>query len=120
MIKRQSQQFSDDIRALIISSGMTRVYVGSAPESKTFPYAVMDVRGAGTSMTIELDVWGSKGNEPTLENDVDNIEVALDHALIANQYHTSAIFTNNDRKWVANDDENIIHINLSFNATYQS
>lgn len=103
----------------ILSEIVARFYFRTAAENKVFPYGVFDVRKlTGGMLVIELDLWGKRGNEITLLQSAELIEELLDGYVIADINHTASITTNNDLRFVPNEDENIIHINLSFNATY--
>jgi hypothetical protein len=120
-MKRNSNEYRNNIRAVLLEGGVARAYFKRAPENKTFPYVVFDIRALGENRdVIEVDAWGLKGNEEELTNIADAIEENLDGYIIANEKHSSLLDSNNDMKWIDDDDENIIRINLSFNATYQA
>ena len=120
-MRRNSNAYRTDVRNVLLECGVARAYFKRAPEKKTFPYVVFDIRALGESRdVIEVDVWGLKGNEDELTNIADAIEEGTDGYIIANEKHSSLLVTNNDMKWIDDDDENIIRINLSFNATYQA
>lgn len=117
-----TKQYVADVRTVMLTTdGLDRVYWNNAPESKTMPFAVFGIRGIGNNrLNIEVDLWGNKGSEVALWDIADALESKLDGSIISNDYHASEIITNSDKKWVADDDERIIRINLSFTATYQA
>lgn len=97
-----------------------RVYLREAAETKTFPYVVFDVRVlTDIRVAIELDIWGERGGEITLQELADNIEEYLDGMVLSDPLFTAALYTNNDLRWVTDEDKDIKHINMSFSATYQ-
>lgn len=98
-----------------------RVYLREAEEKKTFPYVVFDVRAlTDVRVTLELDLWGTRPGEETLADLADNLEEALDGLAISEPEFIAALYTNNDLKWVNDDDKDIKHVNLSFTVTYQA
>lgn len=114
------KNYAADIREEMLTV-IDRVYWNNAPELKQFPYAVFEIRAAGERRTtIEIDLWGTKGNETELWDSADELEADLDGFIINNQHHTSSIISNHDKTWVKDDDERLVRINLSFNATYQA
>lgn len=117
---RKSNEYTKDVRNVILSSGISRVYERRAPETKEFPYAVYDIRALTEARyVIEVDLWGLKGNENELADMADGLEAVMAGYIIANDNHSSMISSNNDMKWVDDSDENLIRINMSFNSTYQ-
>lgn len=122
MLKRNSMQYAKDIKEAILKvQGLTEAYNTIASANAIDPYAVFEVRALGESMlVIEVDLWSCKGAEIELQDIADELEAMLDGYIIANDYHTSMLVSNNDMKWVADSDENVIRINLSFSATYQA
>lgn len=115
-------QFAADVRAVMLQTeGLARAYWNNAPEARTMPYLVYDIRAIGMNrLVIECDLWGTKGNELNLWNMADALEENLDGYIVSNEYHAGEITSNNDKKWVDDDDERIIRINMSFGATYQA
>lgn len=122
MMQMNMKRYAADVRtAMLTSDGLDRAYWNNAPESKTMPYAVFGIRSIGNNrLNIEVDLWGLKGGETELWDIADSVEANLDGNIISNEYHASEVITNSDKKWVADDDERIIRINLSFTATYQA
>ena len=119
MNKRHSNELYKDLRtALLVASD--NVYLRSAPKTKTFPYIVFDIFPIYEGEKCSIDLWGMKGTEEAFENLADTVEALLDGYIIANQYHTVMLMTNDDRSWVRDEDENIIRIRMSFNGIYQS
>lgn len=97
-----------------------RVYLREAEEKKTFPYVVFDVRAASElRVFIELDIWGLRGTENALQKLADDLEESLDGMVLSETLYVASIYTNNDLKWVTDDNKDIKHINMSFTATYQ-
>ena len=121
MQKEHSAKFAEDVRALIVTAAQfDRVYWNNAPEAKTFPYIVFDIRSVSGDKVITLDLWGEKGKEIELHDLADTVEEALDNTVIYNYCHSSIIATQNNKQWIADEDERIIHLNMSFDATYQA
>ena len=122
MRKEHSAEFADDVRALIATAAQfDRVYWNNAPEkNKTFPYIVFEIRSSAGDKVIMLDLWGEKGAEVELNDLTDTVEAALDNEVISNVYHSSILATQNNKQWIADEDERIIHMNMSFDATYQA
>ena len=122
MQKEHSAQFAEDIRALMVAAAqIDRVYWINAPEkNKVYPYIVFDFRAVAGDKVITLDLWGEKGNEVTLYDLADTVEEALDNTVIYNSYHSSILATQNNKQWIADEDERLIHLNMSFDATYQA
>ena len=122
MEQEHSAEFSKDIKRLITAAtNNTRVYWMNAPENnKTFPYVVYEIRSVGGDKVIALDIWGKRGDEIIVSDLADTIEAALDNEVIYNQYHASIISTQNNKEWIADEDERIIRLSMSFDATYQA
>lgn len=121
MQKEHDAQYAADVKSLIVSAANTeRVYWRNAPENKTFPYIVFEVRSVGGDKTITLDLWHTRGNDVELSDLTDTVEAALDNEVIYNAYHASIIKTQNNKQWIADEDERLIHLNMSFDATYQA
>lgn len=118
MLKNKIENLIASLYA-ILSVIVTRFFFRTAAESKTFPYGVFDVRKLTDGMlVVEIDLWGKRGNEISLLQDAESIEETLDGYVLADSNHTASFISNNDLKFVTDEDENIIHIILSFNATY--
>lgn len=122
MRKEHSAQFAADICEVVkTAAGMSRVYWNNAPEkNKTFPYIVFDIRSLEGDKIVTLDFWGEKNGEIILSDLADQVEGELDELVISNLYHASILHSNNNKQWIADEDERIIHLNMSFEATYQS
>ena len=121
MLQEHSAQFVDDVRDLIVAAVENeRVYWNNAAEDKVFPYIVFEIRSVGGDKVISLDLWGLRGDEITLSDMADVIEAALDQEVIYNQYHASIISSQNNKEWIADEDERIIRLSMSFDATYQA
>lgn len=119
MINRSLNAFCKALRTQMLTK-CTRVYLREASEQKTFPYVVFDVRVISEiRIVVELDIWGQRGGEVALQNLADDIEVLLDGMVISDPLFIASIYTNNDLKWLLDDDKDIKHINMSFDATYQ-
>ena len=117
---RHLMDFCQRIRTEMLKQ-CDRVYLREAEEKKTFPYVVFDVRTlTDVRVTLELDLWGTRPGEKTLADLADNLEEALDGLAISEPEFIAALYTNNDLKWVNDDDKDIKHVNLSFTATYQA
>ena len=121
MNKRHSNEYYADLREAL-TTVIDRVYVNEAPEGKTFPYVVFSTDAIYDGYKVTVDLWGRSGpaNEAELEDIADSVEEALDGYIIANDYHTSMLVSNDDRQWMRDEDPTIKRIMLSFNATYQS
>lgn len=121
MLREYSAEYVKDIREAIVTvTDNNRVYWNVAGEDKTFPYVVFEIRSVGGDKVITLDLWGERGGEVELSNLADLIEAYLDGLVIYNIYHASTLTSQNNLQWIADEDERIIHLNLSFDATYQS
>lgn len=97
-----------------------RVYFREAPENKTFPYIVFDVRNAtDIRIILELDLWGVRDEEVTLQTLADDLEELIDGMVLSESLFMASLYSNNDLKWVADENKDIKHINMSFTATYQ-
>lgn len=119
MIKRSLSAFCKALRSQMLIK-CTRVFLREAGEQKTFPYIVFDVRVLSEiRIVVEVDIWGQRGGEVALQNLADDVEEMLDGMIISNPLFIASIYTNNDLKWVLDEDKDIKHINLSFDATYQ-
>lgn len=116
MIKEHVAEYAANIRSAL--TGTAQAYWMNAPENHTFPYAVFEIRSAYGGKVIDFDVWGSE--EVATSELADAIEECLDGYIIANSYHTSIITSNYNKQFIADVDERIIHVNLSFTATYKS
>lgn len=121
MEMEHSAEFVKDVKALIVvAANSDRVYWNNAPESKTFPYIVFEVRSVGGDKVVSLDLWGQRGQEIIVSDLADAVEAALDNEVIYNQYHASILSTQNNKEWIADEDERIIRLSMSFDATYQA
>ena len=121
MQKEHDAEYAANIKSLIMAAtGSDRVYWIHSPETKEFPFIVFEIRSVGGDKIIALDLWGLKGNEVALSDLADTVEAALDNEVIYNSYHASIISTQNNKQWIADEDERLIHINMSFDATYQA
>lgn len=122
MQKEHSAQFAADICAAIkAAADSDRVYWNNAPEKgKVYPYIVFSIRSLEGDKIITLDFWGQKDGEIVLSDLSDTVEAELDGLVISNEYHASLLATNNNKQWIADEDERLIHLNMSFDATYQA
>lgn len=119
IINRSLMAFCKRLRAEMLLK-CQRVYLREATETKTFPYIVFDVRVVSEiRVAIELDIWGERGGEIALQALADDVEELLDGQVFSDPLFTAALYTNNDLKWVPDEDKDIKHINMSFSATYQ-
>lgn len=119
MISRNTPEYIKTLRGLI-EPIVSRVYWRNAPEHKTFPYAVIDTRGVGDYTEISVTLWGAKGGEVALQTLADMLEGELDGTTTSDATASSVITTNNDMRWIPDEDENIIRIDFSFSARYFS
>lgn len=121
MNKRHSNEYVADIRTALLNV-LQRVYLNEAPKDKVFPYIVFEADVIYEGYKVTVDLWGKSGasNEADLVDYADDVEEALDGLIIANDYHTSMLNSNEDRQWMRDEDPTIKRIQMSFNATYQS
>lgn len=119
MRNRALNAFCKAIRTEMVKD-CPRVFLREANEKKTFPYIVFDVRTATEIRVImELDIWGTRGSEVALSDLADKLEEHLDGLVLSDPSFCASLYTNNDLKWVVDEDKDIKHINMSFTATYQ-
>ena len=120
MNKRTTSDCIADVRTELLKH-VDYSYYREAPEEKTFPYVVFDVRPMGDDMmVVELDMWAKRPNQISLLDTANEIEAALDGFIIDSPAYTLALFSNNDGKWLIDEDKDFLHFNLSFNGVYQS
>lgn len=119
MIKNNTAEYAADIRS-IISTVTTACYWQHAPETATGEYVVFDISDVLDSRSITINLWGTRGREIELADLADAVEAVLDGAIISNMWHTSSIVSSENKQWVADEDERIIHIYMSFDATYKA
>ena len=121
MNKEHSAQFAADVRKAITDTiNSEAVFWRVAPESYPYPYIIFNVRGYADGKSIELDLWDLRDNELRISDTADTIEAELDGLVIANDYHSSILMTDSNKQWIWDEDENILHINMSFTSTYQA
>lgn len=119
ILNRNLMAFSKRIKAEMIKD-CPRVYFREAAEKKIFPYVVYDIRVLSEIRVIfELDIWGIRDGELNLQKLADDLEEHLDGSIISDPLFMASIYTNNDLKWVTDEDKDIRHINMSFTCTYQ-
>lgn len=113
----KSIELRKDIYSLI-KSGHERVFHRQASSTAQFPYIVYRITDIGDSKELEIDYWDKNDSSETIENLADNIEKVLNEEVINSYEHSCAIYYNNDRKFVDDEDKNIQRINETFEIRY--
>ena len=120
MIRRTTSEVIKDMRTKLLGLNQ-RVYYHEAPESKTYPYIVFDVRPMGENMmTVELDLWSMRPDQIAILDLATRIEESFDNFIFNGPLYTMALVTNNDTQWLVDEDKDILHMNLSFTGVYQA
>lgn len=118
MNKENIAEYAADIRAAL--NGTITAYWMSAPESAIKPYMVFNISSFANGKRIDCDLWDVRGKEVALLGLAETVEALLDGIVIFNRFHSSVITSDQNKQYIADDDDRIIHINMSFGATYQS
>lgn len=120
MFNRESMALNKGIKNLLLPL-CPRVYFREAKENKEFPYIVFETRPIGQyRAVVELDLWGVRGAEYDLQKLADDIEELMDNRIMSAPQYIANPITNNDQKWVNDDNKDILHINMSFDCIYHN
>lgn len=120
MFNRDSMALNKGIKAQLLPLCF-RVYLREAQEKKEFPYIVFDARPIGEyRAVVELDLWGVRGSEFALQKLADDIEEHLHGSVLSAPQYLANPLSNNDQKWVPDENKDILHINMSFDCIYHN
>ena len=120
MNKRTTMALVKGIRTQLLDK-CSNVYFQEGTEDKKYPRIIMDVRPTyETRMVLELDLWNMRGEEKTLADLADTVEDLLDGMVLSEPGYMASLYTNNDMKFVPDENKDFKHVNMSFNIIYQS
>ena len=120
MIKRTSMELVEGIRTLLLTK-CDNVYFREGSENKTYPRIIFDVRPfMERRVVLEMDLWDMRGNEKNLQDLADDIEELIDGTVLSNPSYIASFGSNNDMKYVPDENKDFKHINMSFDIIYQS
>lgn len=113
----KSIKLREDITSLLKSKHES-VYHRKASSKAQFPYIVYTISDVGEFKELEVDYWDKSDTSERIEILADTIEKLLNEELINNEEHSCAIYYNNDRKFVNDEDKSIQRINETFEIRY--
>lgn len=104
----------------ILSQAHDRVFYRRAKQKDAYPYIVYSIKDAYGAKILEIDFWDRDINDSTrnIEAIVDKVEELLDKYTLTNEYHSITLYSNEDRKWIDDEDKTIQRINESFEIRY--
>lgn len=102
----------------LLKSVFEKTFYRRADVDTKYPYLVYTIRDVDDYKILEIDFWDEGNNTENIENIVDRIEETLDEFIKTNENHSISIFKNNDRRWVDDENKNILRINESFQILY--
>lgn len=102
----------------LLKSVFEKTFYRRADSGIEYPYLVYTIRDVDDYKILEVDFWDEGSNTENIENIADNVEEALDEFINTNENHSISIFKNDDRKWIDDENKNILRINESFQILY--
>lgn len=94
----------------------------NASDKTPYPYIIFTVKDIFGCKILNIEYW-NRDNNPikstgVIETLADNLEKVIDRYTLNNESHSLAIYYNEDRKWVDDEDKLIQRINESFEIRY--
>lgn len=102
----------------LLKSIFEKTFYRRADVDTKYPYLVYTIRDVDDYKILEIDFWDEGSNTENIENIADKVEETLDEFIKTNENHSISIFKNNDRRWVDDENKNILRINESFQILY--
>lgn len=104
----------------ILSQAHDRVFYRRAKEKDAYPYIVYSIKDVYGAKVLDIDFWDKDINDSTrnIETLADKVEELLDKYTLTNEYHSITLYSNEDRKWIDDEDKTIQRINESFEIRY--
>ena len=102
----------------LLKSIFEKIFYRRADVDTQYPYLVYTIRDVDDYKILEVDFWDEGSNTEKIENIADKVEETLDEFTKTNENHSISIFKNNDRRWVDDENKNILRINESFQILY--
>lgn len=102
----------------LLRSIFEKTFYRRADVDTKYPYLVYTIRDVDDYKILEIDFWDEGSNTENIENIADKVEETLDEFIKTNENHSISIFKNNDRRWVDDENKNILRINESFQILY--
>ncbi len=104
----------------ILSEAHERVFYRRAKQKDAYPYIVYSIKDVYGAKVLEIDFWDRDINDSTrnIETMVDKVEELLDKYTLTNENHSITLYSNEDRKWIDDEDKTIQRINESFEIRY--
>lgn len=104
----------------ILSQAHGRVFYRRAKQEDAYPYIVYSIKDVYGAKALEIDFWDRDINDSTrnIETMVDKVEELLDKYTLTNENHSITLYSNEDRKWIDDEDKKIQRINESFEIRY--
>ncbi|WP_346877547.1 hypothetical protein [Clostridium sp. UBA5712] len=104
----------------ILSQAHERVFYRRAKQKDAYPYIVYSIKDVYGAKVLEIDFWDRDINDSTrnIETMVDKVEELLDKYTLTNENHSITLYSNEDRKWIDDEDKTIQRINESFEIRY--
>lgn len=95
-----------------------KIFYRRAAANTPYPYISYLIKDVGELKVLEIDYWDNDVSTVNIETLADSVEEVLDGKTITNENYSGALYTNNDRKWIDDDDKTILRINESFEIRY--
>lgn len=104
----------------ILSRAHDRVFYRRAEQEDAYPYIVYSIKDTYGAKVLEIDFWDRDINDSTrnIETIVDKVEELLEKYTLTNENHSITLYSNEDRKWIDDEDKRIQRINESFEIRY--
>lgn len=104
----------------ILSQAHDRVFYRRAKQKDAYPYIVYSIKDVYGAKVLDIDFWDKDINDSTrnIETMVDKVEELLDKYTLTNENHSITLYSNEDRKWIDDEDKKIQRINESFEIRY--
>lgn len=94
------------------------VFYRRATDKTPYPYIVISINDIAEAKVLTIDYWDNDSDTSVIETLADNIESVLDKQTITNDNHSITFYSNEDRKWIDDEDKNISRINETFEIRY--
>lgn len=104
----------------ILSEAHERIFYRKANDEALYPYITYLIKDIYGAKVLEINVWNidPEDSTVTIENLSDNIEKLLNDFILANENHTIILYSNQDRKWLDDEDKRLQRINFSYEIRY--
>ncbi|WP_160357686.1 hypothetical protein [Clostridium chromiireducens] len=102
----------------LLKSVCNGVFYRRATDKTPYPYVVISINDIAEAKVLTIDCWDNDSDTSVIETLADNIESVLDKQTITNENHSITFYSNEDRKWIDDEDKNISRINETFEIRY--